>query len=113
MSDTDAGHVAQTDVGDEDQVAADAFNYKIKRERDAEHMQEVMGTYAGRALVWRMLEQCGVFRTAPTGPELVRFEGGRDIGLWLIRECFTVAEHLYSLMQKEAVLRQKKEDEDG
>lgn len=99
------------DMGDEDQVEEREKKIKLAQEREIEDLREVLATRVGRALVWRLLERCHIYHSAPLDlQEITRFEGGRDVGLWLWNECFTSNPNAYSIMQQEATDRERDED---
>jgi hypothetical protein len=53
----------------------------------AEDLEAVLATPAGRRLIYRMLGECGVYRSSFSGNSGSFFqEGKRAIGLWLISE---------------------------
>ncbi len=98
------------DVGDADQVAVAETKAQIAREREVHELGEILDTYGGRALVWRVLAQCGLQRAIPADTnDAFRDIGKKDIGQWLLNEVFTSARDVYTLMRQEAQER----DEDG
>jgi hypothetical protein len=91
-----------SDAGDEKQVQARKAAAKFAREQEIDEFKAVLRTREGRAVMWRILEYCHIYHAAPEGLEnMARFEGGRDIGTWLMNECFTSYKDAYSLMQRE------------
>ncbi len=66
------------------QAAMSAANRK--RDREHNHLVEVLATDDGRALIWRILEQCNPYAMNDKGTEYQRGvqEGQRRIGNWII-----------------------------
>ena len=90
-------------VGDEGHVKRLTQAEKLKRLREVEELRVLLDTYGGRAFVWRLLEYCGVYHAAPgSSSDMARFEGRRDVGLWVVKECFTSDPGSYTLMRREA-----------
>ncbi|OAM43494.1 hypothetical protein A7Q01_00095 [Eikenella sp. NML96-A-049] len=64
----------------------------------------LMKLAAGRRVVWRLLEQAGVWRSV-FNPEPVRMafaEGRRNLGLWLLDWVMRECPDEYDLMMREA-----------
>lgn len=99
------------DVGDEEQVRKQKTKTQIAREREIHELKEILGTYGGRAFVWRSLVQCksvpgmDFIGTHPQGT--FRELGQQDHGRWLTNEVFTSDSEAYSLMWQEAEERKK------
>lgn len=75
------------DSGDEAQVKGRKTKAQLRREREIEELRAILATHGGRAFIWRLLAQCGVYRQSFTGNSTTFFnEGKRDIGVWLIGE---------------------------
>lgn len=95
------------DVGDVKEVQEKKATYKLEEERDNAELHAILQGVAGRAVVWRILEECGVYKTAVgDATDIFRFEGKRDIGLWLLGEVFTSDAKAYTIMRNEADTRQ-------
>ena len=94
------------DTGDEKEVKNKKAVYQLAREKELAELHQVLSTYGGRAFMWRLLEKCGVY-SAATGEckDVFRFEGQRDIGLWVLEELFTAKSDTYSIMRSEAEAR--------
>lgn len=94
------------DVGEEVQVTTRKVSSKKKREVELIELKEMLSTYAGRAFMWRLLSQCGVYRTSFTGNSTTFFnEGKRQIGLWALDEVMEADKQAFYAMQSEAVER--------
>lgn len=91
------------DVGDEAQVKTKKKAYELENERDVAELYSILQKPAGRAVVWRVLSECGLYASAfGDANEVFRAEGKRDIGLWLVKEVFTSDPKAYSIMRNEA-----------
>lgn len=98
------------DVGDPKQVKAKKSKHQLAREQEIADLHAILQTYGGRAFIWRVLEQCELYRAAPGGSEaMARQAGKRDLGLWTIEELDVADGTAYSKMRDEAVTRQTKQ----
>ena len=94
-------------VGNKKQVKKKKSAVKMQRDQEIEEFYQILNTYGGRAFIWRLLEQCGVYIAAsPDLTMMARGEGKRDVGLWALNEVFTSKPEAYIIMRKEAVIRQ-------
>lgn len=90
-------------AADEEQVKEARLKEKFGRERELEDMRSVLASHRGRRLIWRYLEECGVFKISFTGSSETFFkEGKRDIGLRLLADINDAAPEAYSIMLREA-----------
>ncbi len=97
------------DAGSEKQVKKRSAKDKNIEDRDNEYLRQVLQTYEGRAFIWRLLERCKISHSAPPGEEnMARFEGGRDIGAWTIKQVFTSDEKAYIVMLQEDLERKQR-----
>ena len=93
----------QVDVGDETQVKSRKTKDKSAREREQHELKELLGTYGGRAFIWRVLEQCGMYQEISIHPQAAFVAIGRQhIGRWIQNEVFTSDLDAYTLMHREA-----------
>lgn len=84
--------------------------YNKTRGKELDELRELLKNYSMRHFLWRVLEQCEMFWEAPHDDSLMsvmRFEGHRDIGLWLLEEINSAPGEWFSKMQGEAVYRKK------
>ena len=94
------------DVGDEAEVISKKSAYKLKQEDEIHQLYELLEDYKFRAFLWRILEMCNIYSSAPiTGMD--RFEGQRDIGLKILDEIFTANPEGYTLLRREAESRKQ------
>jgi hypothetical protein len=95
------------DAGDEKHVAKAKSKRQLKKEADDHFLTSVLSTYEGRAVIWRLLSECGVFRSSFTGDtDTYFFEGKRSIGLDIINMIADVDPHGFSQIRDEAVQRE-------
>lgn len=90
---------------------------KTKAERDQEvsDLRQVMSTRAGRAFVWRILAEAGVFRISYTGNSDTYFnEGRRALGVALFADIneFCFGDYLKARSENE-VMMERLADEQG
>lgn len=70
------------------QVKEAAKKERFKEHGEKEDMSKVLSLPEGRRVLWRVLSQCGVFRSSVehSGSMTYFNEGRRDIGLFLVNE---------------------------
>ena len=99
------------DAGDEAQVEEREIAADLTRKKEAAELEALLSARSGRAFVWRILERCRIYHSAPIDArDMMRFEGGRDVGIWLLTECLTASPNVYTLMRREAVARESEEE---
>lgn len=93
-------------VRPEAQTRIDAFSRAKERERN--DLASVLTTDQGQALMWRILERCGVYHgTFSASHASASFnEGRRDIALWLLKEMESIDPSLYAHLILSQVKRQ-------
>lgn len=81
----------------------DQEDQERRRQQELLDLEWVMSDGRGRRVVWRLLEQAGVFRLSYTGDALSTAfnEGQRNIGLRLMADCLEAAAEKYLVMQAE------------
>ena len=79
------------------------FVDRIDRQNEEADIKWLMSSKRGRRLVWRLLEQAGVFRSSfNTNAMGMSFsEGNRNYGLKLLDQVHTLCPELYPTMIKE------------
>ena len=82
------------------------------RDRDEVNvMTQVLRTYSGRAVLWRMMEITGLDELSAVSDDAygTYFRQGRwSIGKWIKDEVFTNAPEAYTMMYAEAVDRERR-----
>ena len=100
------------DAGDEGQVKKKKTKSQIHREQNKEDLKEILSSVGGRRFLWKLLEECGVYKISFTGDNYTIFnEGKRQIGLRLIEDIFNAFPWAYAEMRLEAT--QRKEARNG
>jgi hypothetical protein len=102
-----------TDVGDPTHVNAKKKRYELEQDRKKDDFLSVMNSVQGRAVLWRILEGCGIYSSSYFGDvnELLMNEGRRKMGLEILA---MFAEHgahgdkAITLMTNEAHDRERK-----
>ena len=107
----DCGFLAKVRISGDlrDHVESDEKSVKSAKQKDKnirdtelEDLRLLISKQWGRRLVWRILEQTGMYRTSFTGNSTTFFnEGQRNIGLWLVDEVLLADAEMYLLMIKE------------
>lgn len=96
------------DAGDEKQVKKRKTKIQIRKEQDKEDLRSILSSASGRRFMWKLLEECGVYKISFTGNSHTFFnEGKRQIGLRLIEDIFDAAPNAYTEMRMEAASRRE------
>lgn len=89
-------------ASDEKSVKSQTQKDKNIRDTELEDWRLLLSKQWGRRLVWRILDQTGMYRTSFTGNSTTFFnEGARNIGLWLVDEVSMADADQYLLAIKE------------
>ena len=100
------------DAGDVGQVQKRKTKAQIYKEQNNEDLKNILSSAGGRRFLWKMLEECGVYKISFTGDDRTIFnEGKRQIGLRLIEDIFDASPNSYAEMRLEAI--QRKEARNG
>ena len=92
-----------TDTGDVQQVNKKKTKAQLRRMRENEWLKDILSKEGGRDFIWRLLSECGPYKTTFTGEPYgtVLNEGRRQIGIWIITEIFEADPNAYIKMQEE------------
>lgn len=98
------------DAGDQKKQAKKEAKAKVRRDEELDFWRAVLATYEGRAVLWKALERCKIFRFGFTGDSnLLHFnEGERSIGGWVMDELFSSDPTAYAKMRFEHEKRLEK-----
>jgi hypothetical protein len=99
MSDYDPHNVPEQ----ERERAKKKASVKIDQESEGADIKWLMGSKRGRRIIWRLLEQAGVFRLSfNTNAMAMSFaEGNRNYGLTILSQIHSLCPELYPTMIKE------------
>jgi hypothetical protein len=88
-------------ISDETQVKSARIKEKLGRDREIADMKYLLSSMQGKRVLWRYLEECGVFRSSMTGNSQTFFlEGRRDIGLRILSDIMEANPDAYLEMSK-------------
>ena len=98
------------DAGDAQQVKERAKAAELQRQREVEELRVLLSSPGARAFIWRLLKWCNLYKPSPFDAQAsARFEGRRDIGIWVRDEVLTSDARAYNLMRSEAQRREEEE----
>ncbi len=92
------------DIRSQDQAKAEReLRDRLERENEGEDIKWLMSDKRGRRVLWRLMDQAGVFRsTFNTNAMAMAFaEGNRNYGLRVLSLIHTLCPKLYPVMMKE------------
>lgn len=92
------------DLRGQERVQADkAVRDKLSRENEEGDVRWLMGSKRGRRIVWRLLDQAGVFRLSfnPNALQMAFAEGTRNYGLRTLALIHALCPELYPTMVRE------------
>lgn len=93
----------QNNAADETEVAEAGKREKTRAARAEDDLKWILSDKRGRRFYWRLLADCGVFKSSMTGNSQTFFnEGMRNIGLKLLADLNDVEPDAYVLMLKES-----------
>lgn len=82
--------------------------HKRVRDREIADIKKLLSIPEGRRVIWRILEESGIFKSSFTGNSTTFFnEGKRDIGLLVLEEVMKADMGKFTQMQSEFVNEQK------
>jgi len=95
------------DAGDETQTKVKKSKRELIEDREANELKTVLDTYEGRAVLWRVLSTCGVYKESfALDSRIYYYEGKRSIGLELLEMITTLDKNVYSRIRDEATERE-------
>jgi len=98
------------DVGDEQQVKEQKREKRHDRKHEIADLKELLGTYGGRAFMWRLLEEAQFYSDPPMDTNASFFHAGqRHMALWVLNEVFTADPEAYTIIRNEAASRDAKD----
>lgn len=93
-----------TNAADATQVKKARKTQRHLRAQELEDLRAVLGTLAGRRLVWRLLKRCGTFMsTIGTTDAMTNYNAGRqDLGHFLLAEITAAQPDMLPQLMQEA-----------
>lgn len=94
-----------TDLRQQEADKADkAERVRLERESEAADVKWLMGNKRGRRILWRLLDQAGVFRPSfnSNAMQMAFAEGNKNYGLRILGQIHAHCPELYPVMVKEA-----------
>ena len=90
-------------MGDEGQVKKRRNKAQLVQDQEKEELRQVLQTLVGRAVIYRIMRNCGTYHSIfDTNALVMAFnEGKRHIGLTLLEEVLTDHNNAYIMMQHE------------
>ncbi|WP_186425090.1 endopeptidase [Cupriavidus metallidurans] len=101
------------DTRGQERAKADAdLRVKLARESEEADLKWLMGSKRGRRIVWRLLEQAGVFRLSfnTNAMQMAFAEGNRSFGNRTLALIHALTPELYPVMVKEATHERNPDD---
>lgn len=98
--------------GQEVDKAEAAERKRIVQANEDDDFKWLMSNKRGRRIVWRLLEQAGVFRISfsQNSMQMAFNEGGRNYGNKILAQIHLLCPELYPAMQKESTNVNRKDD---
>ncbi len=98
------------DVGNAKQVKEAELLTELDRRNELEAIRLLLGSSGGRAFLTNIMRFCAVHSVAPSDPvDMNRYEGRRDVGIFIRKECLTADGVAYSLVEQASELMVKEE----
>jgi hypothetical protein len=103
------------DTTDEVQISRGQRKAELRGQILKEHVRNVLGTVAGRAVLWHILGQCNLYGTSydPDRNLVDRKEGRRDVGLEILAMLEMVRPHAHVELMQEAKSIEAQEREEN
>jgi hypothetical protein len=104
-----------TDLRSQERTKADNdLRNKLARETEESDLKWLMGSKRGRRIMWRLLDQAGVFRLSfnTNAMQMAFAEGNKNAGLRILAMIHTLCPELYPVMVKEATNDNRNPDDD-
>jgi hypothetical protein len=99
------------DYGDENQVAELKKKFKSKEEVDEELLRVTLATYAGRAVIWRLLSDCKLFESVAIVNDMAHMasaQSRQNFAKELLARVLTASVGSFNIMRDEAIIREER-----
>ncbi len=99
-------------AGSERQVRAAQRREKARSDRLTDNLKTVLGTPAGRAVIYGLLVEARVYASvwSDHGSRMAFNVGQQDYGHWLLAQCIDADEALMQIMEREGRMFERGED---
>lgn len=104
------------DHGDENQVDPLKKRQRLKHEEDAEFLRRVLQTYEGRAVIWKIMDDCKMFSPVSIADNpliLAGCQAIQNVGKRVREDVLTVDVNSFNIMQSEAIARAERAKHGG
>lgn len=104
-----------TDIRSQERAKANnAARVKVARETEESDIKWLMASKRGRRIVWRLLDQAGLFRLSfnTNAMQMAFAEGNKNAGLRILAQIHTLCPELYPTMVKEQTNDARNHDDD-
>ncbi len=99
------------DVGNAKQVEEAELLTELERRNELEAIRGLLNCSGGRSFLTNIMRFCAVHSSAPYDPvPMNRYEGRRDVGIFIRKECLTADAVAYSLVEQASELIVKEEE---
>lgn len=89
-------------LADKERVRKKALQERLSRRTELSDVATILGTRAGRRFFWRLITECGIFKSSFTGNNTTFFnEGMRNVGLKFLADSQEFPD-MYLLMMRES-----------
>lgn len=101
-------------LADKDRVRKKSLQERFSRRTEIEDVAAILSTRFGRRFYWRLITECGIFRSSFTGNNTTFFnEGMRNIGLKFLSDSQEFPDLYLLMMQESKQTEDQKEKEQG
>ena len=100
-------------ASDKEAIEKRTTKIRSEEERQVLELGRLLNMYEGRAYIWRIMSECGIFSNSYAGDvnDTLFNEGRRKIGLVMLTEVLTHFPKAFTLMQTEATQRNKERED--
>lgn len=103
--------MSRIDYGDENDVAELKKKFKSRDDIDNELLRQVLETYAGRAVFWRILSECKMFESVPIVNDMAVMAASQrlqNFGKETLTRMLTASVGSFNLARDEAIAREER-----
>ncbi len=98
-------------IGDESQVKSQVKKQKFRRDNELADLRAILSTGPGQRVIWRFLEQAGVFNSIWTASAQIHYNAGKqDFGHFILAEIIEADESALFRMMSEGMKKKSQEE---